>query len=74
MTDSRQRQPASDKAPHTIPKDAAVQRAMPEPPPLEPKDPKRVLVQGHAVIPNMPMHHRLQPLSYDFRIHYTSPV
>src|ERR1700730_3974622 len=55
MTDSRQRQPASTKAPHTIPKDVAVlaaprQRAMPEPPHLEPKDPKRVLVQGHAVI------------------------
>jgi hypothetical protein len=47
MTDGRHRQPASDKAPHAIPKDAAVlaaprKRAMPEPPHLEPKDPRRV--------------------------------
>ena len=43
MTDDRQRQPASNKAPHTIPKEAAVlaaprQRAVPEPPHLEPLD------------------------------------
>ena len=36
MTDDRQRQPASDEAPHTIPEDASVlatprQRAMPKP-------------------------------------------
>jgi hypothetical protein len=36
MTDGRQRQPASDEAPHAIPKDAAFvaaprKRAMPEP-------------------------------------------
>src|SRR5207253_8800260 len=45
MTDGRQRQPASDEAPHTIPKDAAFlaaprKRAMPEPPHLEPKNPQ----------------------------------
>jgi hypothetical protein len=42
MTDRRQRQPASDQAPHAIPKDAAIlgtlgQRTVPEPPYLEPK-------------------------------------
>src|SRR5438309_12128483 len=46
MTDGRQRQPASDEAPHTIPKDAAVlaaprQRAVPEPSYSEPKNPQR---------------------------------
>src|SRR5437016_11871630 len=51
MTDGRRRQPAVDEAPHTIPKDAAVlaaprQRAMPEPPYLEPKDPQRRYVHG----------------------------
>ena len=69
MTDERHRQPAVDEAPHTIPEDAAVlaaprQRAMPEPPYLETKNPQRVLVQRHAVIPNVPMYHRLQPLAY----------
>jgi hypothetical protein len=68
MTDRRQRQPAVDEAPHAIPKDAAVlaaprQRAMPEPPDLEPKDPQRVLVQGHSVIADVSTHHRLQPLA-----------
>src|SRR5713101_2395802 len=68
MTDDRQRQPAVDEAPHAIPTDAAVltaprQRAMPEPSHLEPKDPQRVLVPGHAVIPNVPPHHRLQPFA-----------
>ena len=47
MTDDRHGQPASDEAPHAIPKDAAIlaaprQRAVPEPPHLEPKDPQRV--------------------------------
>src|SRR5438876_1608581 len=42
MTDRRRRQPASDEAPHAIPKHAAFvatprKRAMPEPPYLEPK-------------------------------------
>src|SRR6267143_2500607 len=68
MTDRRQWQPTVDEAPHTIPVDAAVlaaprQRAMPEPPDLEPKDPQRVLVQGHSVIPDVSTHHLLQPLA-----------
>ena len=68
MTDGRHRQPASDEAPHAIPKDAAFlaaprQRAMPEPSYLEPKNPQRVLVPGHTVVPDVPTHHRLQPLA-----------
>src|SRR6516164_11848370 len=55
MTDRRQRQPSVDEAPHTIPEDAAVltaprQRAMPEASHLEPKDPQRMVVQGHSVV------------------------
>ncbi len=69
MADGRRRQPASDEAPHAIPEYAAVlaaprQRAMPEPPYLEPKNPQRVLIQGHTVIPDVSTHHRLQPLAY----------
>src|ERR1700736_4462362 len=69
MTDRRRRQPAGDEAPHAIPKDATVltaprQRAMPEPPYLEPKYVQRILVQGHTVIANVPAHHRLQPLAH----------
>ncbi len=46
MTDSRQRQPARDETPHTIPEDVAVlaapgQRAMPEPTNAEPKNRQR---------------------------------
>jgi len=46
MTDDRYGQPAVDKAPHAIPKNAAIlaaprQRAVPEPPHLEPKEPQR---------------------------------
>src|SRR5437667_185131 len=68
MTDGRQRQPASDQAPHTIPEDAAFlaaprKRAMPEPPHFEPKNPQRVLVPRHTVIPDVSTHHRLQPLA-----------
>jgi hypothetical protein len=68
MTDRRQRQPASDEAPHAIPEDAAIltaprQRAMPEPSHLEPKHPQRVLVHGHSVVPDVSTHHRLQPLA-----------
>jgi hypothetical protein len=63
MTDGRHREPASDEAPHAIPKDAAFlaaprKRAMPEPPHLESKEPQRVLVQGHSVIPEVSTHHR----------------
>src|ERR1700693_5221652 len=55
MTDRRQRQPASDQAPHAIPKDAAIlatlgQRTVPEPPDLEPKQAQRRCVHGHPVI------------------------
>ena len=68
MTDSRQRQPASDETPHAIPKDAAVlaaprQRAMPEPADSEPKKRQRRLVHGHSVVPDVSTHHRLQPLA-----------
>ena len=68
MTDRRQRQPASDEAPHTIPKDAAVlaaprQRAMPKPADSEPKNPQRRLVHRHSVITDVSTDHRLQPLA-----------
>ena len=68
MTDRRQRQPASDEAPHAIPKDAAVltpprQRAMPKPADSEPKNRQRRCVHGHSVVPNVSTHHRLQPLA-----------
>ena len=68
MTDGRQRQPAVDEAPHTIPEDVAVlaaprQRAMPQSSHLEPKDPQRVLVSGHSVVADVSTHHRLQPLA-----------
>ncbi|MCU1315049.1 MAG: hypothetical protein JWN63_371, partial [Candidatus Acidoferrum typicum] len=58
MTDRRQRQPASDEAPHTIPEYATIlaaprQRAVPEPGPMWVANPL---------------------LPYDFCIHYTSPV
>src|SRR6266436_272570 len=69
MTDGRQRQPASDEAPHAIPKHAAFvaaprQRAMPEPPYLEPKEIQRRLVHGHPVVADVSTHHCLQPLAY----------
>src|SRR6266851_7460622 len=68
MTDGRQRQPASDEAPHTLPEDASVlatprQRTMPEPSHLEAKKSQRRVVHGHSVIPEVPTHHRLQPLA-----------
>src|SRR5258706_3745884 len=64
MTDGRQRQPASDEAPHTLPEDASVlatprQRTMPEPSHLESKKSQRRVVQGHSVIPEVSTHHRL---------------
>jgi len=69
MTDGRHWQPASDEAPHAVPEYAAVltaprQRAVPEPPYLEPKNPQRVLVPRHTVISDVSTHHRLQPLAY----------
>src|SRR5580698_11373261 len=68
MTDRRQRQPASNEAAHTIPKDATVlasprQRAMPKPSDSEPKNRQRRLVHGHAIVASMSTHHRLQPLT-----------
>ncbi len=68
MTDRRPWQPTVDEAPHTIPEDTAVltaprQRAMPEPSHLEPKDPQRVLVQGHSAAPDVSTHHRFKPLA-----------
>src|SRR5713101_7535746 len=69
MTDDRQRQPASDEAPHAVPKDAPVlaaprQRAIPEAPDLEPKEKQRRLVHGHSVVADVSTHHRLQPLTH----------
>src|ERR1700730_14315297 len=54
MTDGRQRQPASDEAPHAVPEYAAVlaaprQRTMPEPSHLEAKKSQRRVVHGHSV-------------------------
>jgi hypothetical protein len=68
MTDRRQRQPASEEAPHTIPKDAAVlapprQRAMPKPADSEPKERQRGLVHGHSVVSKVSTHNRPQPLA-----------
>src|SRR5258705_286369 len=69
MTEGRHRKPASDEAPHAIPKDAAFlaaprQRAMPKPPYLEPKEIQRRLVHGHPVVADVSPHHCLQPLAY----------
>jgi hypothetical protein len=71
MTDGRQRQPAMDETPHVVPQDAAIlaaprQRAMPEASHLEPKENQRLLTSG-------PMWVAISH-SYDFCIHYTSPV
>jgi hypothetical protein len=69
MTDRKQRQPAIDQAPHTIPEDAPVlaaprQSAMPEPSHLESsKKSQHRVVHGHFVIADMPTYHRLQPLA-----------
>src|ERR1700676_5047854 len=61
MTDRRQRQPASDEAPHTIPQDAAVlapprQRAMPLPADSESKKRQRRLVHGHSEVGKGSLH------------------
>ncbi len=68
MTDRRQRQPASDEAPHTIPEYATIlaaprQRAVPEPSHLESKKSQRRIIHGHSVIPEVSTHHRLQPFT-----------
>src|SRR6267142_1033311 len=53
MTDGRQRQPASDEAPHAVPEYATVlaaprERAMPEPSHLGSKKSQRRVVHGHS--------------------------
>src|SRR5882762_7947489 len=68
MTDGRRRQPASDKAPHAVPMDAAIlaaprQRAIPEPSHLESKKSQRRVVHGHSVISDVSTYHRLQPFA-----------
>jgi hypothetical protein len=68
MADGRQRQPAVDKTPHTVPGDPAVlaalrQCAVPEPTDLEPKQPQRRMIHGHPVVAGVSMYHRLQPLA-----------
>jgi hypothetical protein len=107
VTDGRRRKPASDEASHAIPKHAAFvaaprQRAMPEPPHLEPKEiqrrlvptasasrrkkltrlntrPARSPVNASTLLLRAAPHDSgpmwvTVPLSYDFCIHYTSPV
>src|SRR5882762_9197744 len=59
MTDRRQRQPASDEAPHSVPENPAVlapprQRAMPIPTDSESKHRQRRLVLGHSVVARFP--------------------
>jgi hypothetical protein len=68
MTDRRQRQPASDEAPHSVPENPAVlapppQRAMPIPTDAESKKRQRRLVHGHSVIAKVSTHNRPQPLA-----------
>src|SRR6266852_56414 len=68
MTADRHGQPASDEAAHAIPKDAAIlaaprQRAVPKPPHLESKNPQRLSVHGHSVVPDVSTHHRFEPLA-----------
>ena len=53
MTDGRHRQPAGDKTPHAVPKEAAIlatprQRAIPEASHLESKEKQRWSVHAHA--------------------------
>src|SRR5215469_550676 len=68
MTDSRQRQPAVNEAPHAVPEDTAVlaaprQRVFPEPADPEPKHLQRRLVHRHSVVADVATYHRLQPLT-----------
>src|SRR6202142_4705342 len=76
MTDSRQRQPTSDEAPHAIPTNGAVlapprRRAMPKPTDSESKNRQRRLVHGHSVVADVSTHNRPKPLALfgDGRVH-----
>ena len=69
MTDEGGGQPAADQPPHPIPGDAAVlatprQPAVPEPPYLESDDGEGRAVHGDAVIADVPIHDRAQPLAH----------
>jgi hypothetical protein len=82
MTDGRQRQPAMDETPHAVPQDTAIlaaprQRAMPEPrlntrPARSPVNASTLLLRT-APHDSGPMRVAISQ-SYDFCIHYTSPV
>jgi hypothetical protein len=68
MTDSGQRQPSSDEAPHAIPEDAAVlaaprQRAMPRPADSESERRQRRLVDGRSVVAKVSTDNRPQSLA-----------
>src|SRR6202011_4035848 len=68
MADGRQRQPASDETPHTIPKNTAAlapprQRAKSILADSEPKNRQRRLVHGHPVVAEVSTHNRPQPLA-----------
>jgi hypothetical protein len=69
MTDSRQRQPTGDEAPHTIPEYAAIlaaprQRAMPEPAEPEPKSRQCRSIHGHPIVAEVSTYHRLLPFAH----------
>ena len=55
MTDSRWWQPAANQAPHPVPSDTALLAA--------PRKHAVPCVHGHAVISDVPTHHRLHPLA-----------
>jgi len=68
MTDGRQRQPASDEAPHAIPKDAAVlatprQRAFPKYRDVVAESHEGPGVRGHRVVRKEACDHLLEPSS-----------
>jgi hypothetical protein len=68
MTDSRQRQPVGDEAPHTIPRNAASlaatrKRTMPERAHSEPKNRQRRLIHGYSVVADVTTDNRVQPLA-----------
>jgi len=69
MTDASRRQPAVEEPPHPVPADATVlttarQRAMPEPPDLEPKQVQRRAVHRHTGVADMPPNNRAQPRAH----------